>query len=62
MNLDPFDQYSDPDVWRALESAHLRAFAASLTGGLEYTVAEGGENLRSASVYSYSIDIQCVNV
>ena len=50
MNLDPFDQYSDPDVWRALESAHLRAFAASLTGGLEYTVAEGGENLRSASV------------
>lgn len=47
MNLDPFDQYSDADVWQALESAHLKTFAVSLAGGLQYTVSEGGENLRS---------------
>lgn len=46
MNLDPFDQYDDEEVWRALESAHLKNFATSLTGGLQYEVAEGGENLR----------------
>ena len=46
MNLDPFDQYSDEDVWKALESAHLKNFVSSLTGMLQYTIAEGGENLR----------------
>jgi ABC-type multidrug transport system fused ATPase/permease subunit len=24
MNLDPFNQYSDRDIWKALELAHLR--------------------------------------
>ena len=46
MNLDPFDQYSDADVWHALESAHLKSFASSLAGGLQYMISEGGENLR----------------
>ena len=26
MNLDPFESYSDGDLWRALESAHLMTF------------------------------------
>lgn len=26
MNLDPFDKYSDAELWRALEHAHLKAF------------------------------------
>ena len=46
VNLDPFELYSDEDVWRALESAHLRNFVSGLTEKLEYSIAEGGENLR----------------
>ena len=45
-NLDPFNHYSDEDVWRCLETAHLKRFAQELPGGLEFAVAEGGENLR----------------
>ena len=45
VNLDPFESYSDEDVWRALESAHLRNFVSGLTEKLEYPIAEGGENL-----------------
>ncbi len=49
MNLDPFDSYTDEEVWRALESAHLSSFVSSLAEGLQYPVAEGGENLRSVT-------------
>ena len=45
-NLDPFNHYSDEDVWRCLETAHLKRFAQELPGGLGFAVAEGGENLR----------------
>ena len=50
MNLDPFESYSDEDVWRALESAHLSNFVSGLTEKLEYPIAEGGENLRCVRV------------
>ena len=46
MNLDPFNQYSDQEVWTALEQAHLKAFVHSLTEGLLYECSEGGDNLR----------------
>lgn len=46
MNLDPFDQYSDEEVWRALELAHLKSYVHGLPEGLSYEVSEGGENLR----------------
>lgn len=29
MNLDPFDNHSDEEVWRALEHAHLKSFVKS---------------------------------
>ncbi|KAM3826734.1 multidrug resistance-associated protein 1-like isoform 1-T1 [Vipera latastei] len=45
MNLDPFDQYSDDDVWMSLELAHLKAFVSSLPDKLLHECSEGGENL-----------------
>ncbi|XP_075974897.1 multidrug resistance-associated protein 1-like isoform X2 [Anticarsia gemmatalis] len=45
MNLDPFETYSDQDVWRALEHAHLKPFVQGLQAGLRHEVSEGGENL-----------------
>ncbi|XP_069726657.1 multidrug resistance-associated protein 1 isoform X2 [Phaenicophaeus curvirostris] len=45
MNLDPFDQYSDEDIWRSLELAHLKNFVSSLPDKLHHECAEGGENL-----------------
>lgn len=46
LNLDPFDKYTDEQIWRALEHAHLKDFIEkTLTDGLAHVVAEGGENL-----------------
>ncbi|XP_007235404.3 multidrug resistance-associated protein 1 isoform X2 [Astyanax mexicanus] len=45
MNLDPFDGYSDEDMWRALELAHLKNFVSGLPDKLNHECSEGGENL-----------------
>ena len=45
-NLDPFDQYTDNEVWKCLESAHLKDYVISLEGKLSHQIAEGGDNLR----------------
>ncbi|GAB1859186.1 Multidrug resistance-associated protein 1 isoform X7 [Camponotus japonicus] len=45
MNLDPFVCYSDEEIWRALEHAHLKSFVKHLPNTLLHEVAEGGENL-----------------
>ncbi|XP_048103810.1 multidrug resistance-associated protein 1 [Alosa alosa] len=45
MNLDPFDAYSDEEVWSALELAHLKNFVSGLPDKLNYECSEGGENL-----------------
>ncbi|XP_026726078.1 multidrug resistance-associated protein 4-like [Trichoplusia ni] len=39
-NLDPFDDYSDEDIWRALEQVELKDGIQSL----EFKVTEGGSN------------------
>ncbi|XP_044154092.1 ATP-binding cassette sub-family C member 2-like [Bufo gargarizans] len=45
MNLDPFNQYTDEEVWKALELSHLKPFVEELQEKLFYEVSEGGENL-----------------
>lgn len=45
INLDPFNVHSDEAIWKALELAHLKSYAASLEAGLQHEVAEGGDNL-----------------
>jgi ATP-binding cassette subfamily C (CFTR/MRP) protein 1 len=45
MNLDPFNVYTDQDLWLALELAHLKEFVSCLKGGLMFECSEGGGNL-----------------
>jgi ABC-type multidrug transport system fused ATPase/permease subunit len=43
-NLDPFDLYTDLELYDALESVNMRTHVDSLPGRLNEMVAEGGEN------------------
>lgn len=45
MNIDPFRTYTDDEIWIALEQSHLKGFVKGLSEGLDYTIAESGENL-----------------
>uniref|UniRef100_A0A3Q2PMB4 ABC-type glutathione-S-conjugate transporter n=1 Tax=Fundulus heteroclitus TaxID=8078 RepID=A0A3Q2PMB4_FUNHE len=45
MNLDPFDTYTDEEIWSSLELAHLKTFVSNLPDKLNYECSEGGENL-----------------
>ena len=45
-NLDPFEEYEDSALWRALRQAHLKDFVQRLPGGLAYECEEEGLNLR----------------
>ncbi|XP_031660659.1 canalicular multispecific organic anion transporter 2 isoform X1 [Oncorhynchus kisutch] len=45
MNLDPFERYSDGEVWKALELSHLNKFVSNQPAKLELECSEGGENL-----------------
>jgi ABC-type multidrug transport system fused ATPase/permease subunit len=49
--LDPFEEFSDEQLWDALDKAHLSEFARSLIEGLEYEIADGGNNLRFLDQY-----------
>ena len=43
-NLDPFDEYSDSELWEALEQVQLKSAVQQLEGRLEAKVSEGGNN------------------
>ncbi|KAK3100459.1 hypothetical protein FSP39_020430 [Pinctada imbricata] len=43
-NLDPFDQYTDDDVWSALESVHMKDKVKQFDSQLEFHIEENGEN------------------
>ncbi|XP_076856191.1 ATP-binding cassette sub-family C member 3 isoform X1 [Brachyhypopomus gauderio] len=45
MNLDPFEKYSDDDVWNALKLSHLHKFVSNQAAKLDLECSEGGENL-----------------
>lgn len=43
-NLDPWDQYSDSEIWEALEKTHIREMVNQLPHSLLSEVTENGEN------------------
>jgi ABC-type multidrug transport system fused ATPase/permease subunit len=43
-NLDPFDTYTDAEVWQALENVNMRTNIEALPSKLQEVVAEAGEN------------------
>jgi len=45
LNLDPFETYSDEQIWDSLKHSHLYEYVSGLPDKLEHLCAEGGENL-----------------
>ena len=45
INLDPFENYSDEQLWLALENSHLAEFVKSQEKKLLFECSEGGDNL-----------------
>ncbi|WKY15512.1 hypothetical protein Q1695_000749 [Nippostrongylus brasiliensis] len=43
-NLDPFNQYSDEQLWKVIEQVELKSAVMELAGGLEASMHEGGAN------------------
>ncbi|KAF8948883.1 hypothetical protein BGZ47_001607 [Haplosporangium gracile] len=43
-NLDPFDQATDAEIWKALDRAHLKAYISTMPGRLSYEVTQNGDN------------------
>ncbi|XP_018418340.1 PREDICTED: multidrug resistance-associated protein 5-like [Nanorana parkeri] len=43
-NLDPMNQYTDEEIWKALEKTHMKQHVAQLQGQLHFQVAENGSN------------------
>jgi ABC-type multidrug transport system fused ATPase/permease subunit len=46
MNLDPYDKYSDYELWNALDKVNLKYFVENLENKLSFELSDGGENLR----------------
>ncbi|XP_052481316.1 ABC transporter C family member 12 isoform X4 [Gossypium raimondii] len=44
LNLDPFNEHNDADLWEALERAHLKDVIRGNSFGLDAEVLESGEN------------------
>lgn len=43
-NLDPFDEYDDATLWRALADVELKDAVSELAAGLQSVMSEGGSN------------------
>lgn len=46
-NIDPFDEYTDEQVWKALKQCGMQDSVEEMSGALDASVAEYGENLSS---------------
>lgn len=44
-NLDPFEKYSDNEIWSAIESVSLKQSVQGMNAGLDTTITTGGTNL-----------------
>jgi ATP-binding cassette subfamily C (CFTR/MRP) protein 4 len=44
-NLDPFDNYSEADIWKSLESVSLKESVQAMSGGLDANITSSGTNL-----------------
>ena len=44
-NVDPFNKYSDSEIWAALERVSLKEDVQRMPGGLNSPITEGGSNL-----------------
>ena len=45
-NLDPFNNYSDEELWNVVEVTQLKTFIMAHDKGLHLPILEGGENMR----------------
>jgi ABC-type multidrug transport system fused ATPase/permease subunit len=46
MNLDPFDEYTNDEIWDALEQVNMKSFIENLGNQLWFECSESGENFR----------------
>ncbi|KAF9350371.1 hypothetical protein BGX26_011435 [Mortierella sp. AD094] len=44
-NLDPYNKYTDAEIWAALDSASLKNYISTLPEGLSTMIENGGENM-----------------
>ncbi|CAJ0581901.1 unnamed protein product, partial [Mesorhabditis spiculigera] len=44
-NMDPFERYTDDQIWAALETCQLKNYVTNLPGRLEEQITEGGSNM-----------------
>ena len=44
-NLDPFGEFSDQELWNALDQVKLKKSIANSSAGLDYVVTDGGSSL-----------------
>lgn len=48
--MDPLDEYTDDQIWKALEYSHLKQLVESLEGNLNFQVVENGGNFSNGEL------------